>query len=208
MKMKNEKYLNDLGEIKEIMQRSSRFISLSGLSGVLSGIYALFGAYFAWGLLYDFDTYFSRELITYIPAKTLFLLFLDAATVLFLSLFTGFILTYKKAKKQNRSVYDVSAKRLLINLFIPLIAGGLFLLILLEKGFVGIIAPGTLIFYGLALINASKYTYSHVRYLGLSEIVIGLIATYDMGYGLFYWAIGFGVLHILYGTIMYYKFEK
>jgi len=118
------------------------------------------------------------------------------------------LLTQQRAKKQGRTIWDDTAKRLVINLAIPLVTGGLFLLILLLKGFVGIVAPGTLIFYGLALINASKYTITDIKVLGFSEIIVGLVATYFIGYGLFFWAFGFGVLHIVYGTWMYLKYEK
>jgi hypothetical protein len=207
-KMEKEKYIQDLADIKNMMEKSSRFISLSGLSGVLAGIFALIGAYMAWGVLYQFDTYFSRQFVTYLPKIVLYKLILIGAAVLFLSLTAGMIFTQKMAKKQGRKIWDDTAKRLLIHLAIPLITGGLFLGILLFKGLVGIVAPGTLIFYGLALINASKYTFRDIQYLGISEIIIGIIATYFIGYGLFFWAFGFGVLHIIYGIVMYLKYEK
>jgi len=205
--MKEKHHLEDLREIREIMQRSSRFISLSGLSGVLAGLYALIGAFIAWGLLYDFQDYFSREVVV-IPIRTMLLLILDGLSVLFLSLFTGLVLSKKMANNQNRKIWDVAAKRLVANLAIPLITGGIFSLLLLQKGYIGLVAPTTLIFYGLALINGSKYTIGYIRNLGIIEILIGLIATFDMGNGLVYWSFGFGVMHILYGIIMYYKYEK
>jgi hypothetical protein len=65
-----------------------------------------------------------------------------------------------------------------------------------------------LIFYGLALINASKYTYNDIRYLGISELLIGLCSTLFLGYGLFFWAAGFGLAHIVYGALMYFKYDK
>ena len=206
--MEKEKYIQDIADIKNMMERSSRFISLSGLSGVLAGVYAIIGAYLAWGILYHFDAYFSREFVTYLPKIAILKLMIVGASVLGLSLLSGMILTQRMAKKQGRAIWDKTAKQLIISLAIPLITGGLFLLILLFKGLIGIIAPGTLIFYGLALINASKYTVKDVRVLGISEVIVGLAATYFIGYGLFFWAFGFGVLHIIYGIWMYLKYEK
>ena len=136
------------------------------------------------------------------PYRTILYLLMDGLFVFTATLVTAIYLTHRKAQKDARSLWDVSARRLLLNLFIPIAVGGLFLLILLVKGYVGLIAPGMLIFYGLALINASKYTFSHFRYLGFLEILIGLIATFYMGYGLIFWAIGFGVVHIIYGLAM------
>jgi hypothetical protein len=95
-----------------------------------------------------------------------------------------------------------------INLAIPLAVGGIFCAILLYHGIVYLMAPAMLIFYGLALVNGSKYTLTDIRYLGLSEIVLGVFAAFFIGYGLLAWAIGFGVLHIVYGTLMYYKYER
>ena len=97
---------------------------------------------------------------------------------------------------------------LLINLFVPLVVGGIFVLILIWHGAAFIISATTLIFYGLALINASKYTVHDIRYLGISQVIIGLIAAIDVGNGIIYWALGFGLMHIIYGSIMYYKYER
>lgn len=200
-------YLKDITEIKAIMQRSSRFISLSGLSGVLAGTYALVGAYLAYSLLYQESDIFSYKVAT-TDYPTTFQLFSIALGVLLLSIISGIWFTTRKARKANLPVWDQQAKRLLINLFIPLAAGGILCLILINKGYIGIIAPLTLIFYGLALVNASKFTLSEIRSLGLLEIILGLIASHYIGYGLLFWAVGFGVLHIIYGGWMYIKYEK
>jgi hypothetical protein len=206
--MTKEKYIQDLADIKNMMERSSRFISLSGKSGIIAGFTAILGAWAAWEALYNQANYFSREMIHFLPQEVIIKLFLIGLITLVGSLAAGMYLTQERAKKQGRTIWDETAKRLVINLAIPLTVGGIFLLILLSKGLVGIIAPGTLIFYGLALINASKYTITDIRILGFAEITLGLLATYFIGYGLFFWAFGFGILHIIYGTWMYYKYEK
>jgi len=97
---------------------------------------------------------------------------------------------------------------LLVSFFIPLVTGAVFGLILLKHEHFGVVAPVSLIFYGLALINASKYTFGTIKFLGISEIIVGLIAAYYPGNGLFFWALGFGVLHIIYGTVMYFKYDR
>lgn len=200
-------YLKDISEIKAIMQRSSRFISLSGLSGVSAGIYALVGAYLAYSLLYQETEFFSYKRVTTDYTTTIQLISI-ALGVLILSILTGIWLTTRKARKNKLPVWDQQAKRLLINLFIPLAAGGILCLIFINKGYIGIVAPLTLIFYGLALVNASKFTYSEIRSLGLMEITLGLLASHWIGFGLLFWAVGFGVLHIVYGGWMFFKYEK
>ncbi len=207
--MQNQEHLNTLSEIRNLMERSSRFISLSGLTGVAAGVFALVGAwaahYFAGISFTDEAAYNARwdyqELRSFLIA--------DALIVLVLAVGFGIFFTTRKAKKEGHKVWDKTAERLIINLFMPLVAGGIFCLILLFKyQLIDLVAPTTLIFYGLALINASKYTLNDIRYLGISEVILGLIGSYFLGYGLLIWAIGFGVLHIVYGLVMYNKYEK
>lgn len=201
-------YEKDLASIRTMMERSVKFISLSGLSGILAGIYALAGAAVAWQLVYYPRSPFSYRIETLQEASTLTKLLITAACVLIASLGTGLWLSQRKAKKHGMNLWNVTTKTLAINLAIPLVTGGLFILILLQSGHYGIAAPACLIFYGLALINASANLYDEVRYLGYSEIVLGLIAAYLAGYGLLFWTLGFGVLHIIYGAVMYYRYDK
>lgn len=210
---KETEQLDTLTEIRSLMERSSRFISLSGLSGVCAGVFALAGATAAYIYLnIDFSSnryyeYAFNESGNFdIGFFTFF--FINAACVLTGSLAAGSFFTIRKARKKGQTIWDKTAQRLLINLMIPLTAGGIFCLVLLHHRLVALIAPATLIFYGLALINASKYTLNDIRYLGITEIVLGLIASVYIGYGLIFWAVGFGVLHIVYGIVMYNKYER
>ncbi|MEO1253780.1 MAG: hypothetical protein AAFY41_02670 [Bacteroidota bacterium] len=199
--MTKEKYLNDLEEIKSIMNRSSRFISLSGLSGVAAGIIALIGAYFAYETVYSAQNYLAYRVAILDYASILKLVGIGLAVIVS-SLVLGIYFTKRKASESEEKLWNPASRLLMINFAIPLVAGGLLCLILLLKGLVGLIAPLTLIFYGLALVNASKYTLSQIRSLGIMEIVLGLIATYYIGYGLIFWGLGFGVLHIVYGILI------
>lgn len=205
--MNQDKYKQDLQDIKDIMNRSSRFISLSGLSGIFAGLFALGGAYAAYQTVYAGQDYLSyRHAI--ITRESLMTLLIIALVTLALSIGAGIFFTSRETRKQNEKVWDHQTRRLLINLAIPLVTGGIVCLILLLKGFVGIIAPLTLIFYGLALVNASKYTLNEVRSLGIIEILLGVISLQFIGYGLLAWAVGFGVLHIVYGTMMQLKYKS
>ena len=131
-----------------------------------------------------------------------------ATSVLVLSIVTGILLSISKARKSNENVWNTASKRLVINFMIPLATGGFFIIFLIEKNIFQLIAPLTLIFYGLACVNASKYTLGDVRYLGITMIALGLLSTWFLGYGLLFWALGFGGCHILYGSLMYFKYER
>ncbi len=204
--------LEALAEIRHLMERSSRFLSLSGLSGVFAGIYALIGAGAAyWQLkanVYDTQRYAALQSSEKAMLKFLMFFFIDAALVLLLTLLTAIYFTTQKASEKGQSIFDKTALRLAAHLFFPLGVGGIFCIALLNYGLFGLMAPSMLIFYGLGLINASNFTFENVRYLGLAEVTLGLISAFITGYGLFFWSIGFGFFHIVYGVYMYLKFEK
>ncbi|PKB18084.1 hypothetical protein [Flavobacterium sp. 5] len=200
-----DKYLQDISDIKNMMNKSSQFISLSGLAGIMAGVYALIGAYIGHELIHN--NYDSNHIIT-LESTTFKLIVLTALIVLVLSLGTAFLLTISKAKREGETVWNSASKRLLTNFMIPLVTGGIFGLLLLRNGSYGLIAPVTLIFYGLSCVNASKYTLRDVRYLGITVIILGLLATEFSGYALEFWALGFGVCHIIYGSMMYFKYDR
>jgi predicted lysophospholipase L1 biosynthesis ABC-type transport system permease subunit len=205
---KTETYLNDLAEIRSMMERSSRFISLSGLTGVMAGLYALTGAGIAWYLLNREGVGLDDGLLRRAASESLrFELLLVGLGVLVPALVTGIWLTIQKSRKTGQSIWDKSARLLFFSLLIPLATGGILCLIFMARGYVSVIAPLTLIFYGLALVNGSKYTLNDIHTLGLLQIGLGLLAAVFPGYGLLFWALGFGVLHIAYGFLMYRKYE-
>ena len=191
------------------MNRSSRFISLSGLAGVFAGCYAIIGAVIAKMLLAENASFYNESVSTgTINSELSFDLFLIAMAVLTLAIGTAIFLTTRKARKNGQKIWDSTSKRLVVNFFAPLLAGGVFCLVLLQYGLIGLIAPCMLIFYGLALIHASKYTFADLRSLGYANLVLGLIATQFIGFGLYFWAIGFGLFHIIYGIWMYNKYDR
>ncbi len=195
-----------------MMERSSRFISLSGLSGISAGIIALIGSAFIFFYL-NFDTrYFNidkyfQEGLYHFGFNDAMIILITATVVLASALGFAIFFTTRKARKKGLSVWTRTTKLLLYNVAIPLVSGGIFCFILLYYRLIFLIAPATLIFYGLALLNGSKYTLPEIQWLGISEILLGLVACLFPGYGLFFWAIGFGVLHIVYGAVMYRKYE-
>ncbi|MBT8266656.1 MAG: hypothetical protein KJO41_11505 [Bacteroidia bacterium] len=207
--MESKDYLKDLSEIKDIMHKSTRFMSLSGLSGILAGIFSLIGAWRVHDIIYATETP-SKDAYKSIVIYELEMLQIVAIAiiVIILSMLAGIYFSWRKARKHNEKLWDAASKRLLINFLIPLVTGGFFILFLIEKEIYAFVAPLTLVFYGLACVNASKYTLGYTRYLGITMIIIGLLSVYYLGYGLYFWAFGFGVCHIVYGLLMYFKFDK
>jgi len=205
--MDSKNYHEDLSHIRSMMERSSRFISLSGLSGVVAGLAAIIGAVYVYFV-------FQREGIDYFDGdRNIFgkhlvnELVMIGAVILVVAILSGYILTANKSKKKGLKIWDATTKRLLVTFAVPLITGGLFCLILLYHHLFILVAPATLIFYGLALVSAERYTLTDIKYLGYCQIILGLLSFLFLGWGLVAWTIGFGVLHIVYGLIMHKKYK-
>jgi hypothetical protein len=212
--MEEKELQNELASIRSLMERSSKFISLSGLSGILAGVYALIGA----GLVYN-----SKPLYLRIPpyvnarlgglkvnfdSKYIWEVSLIGALVLIASIATALILSSRQARRKGQPMWGSVSRSLLFHMCVPLIAGGVMVLILAHQYNYDMVAPVMLIFYGMSLVSASNFTFTDIKYLGLCEVILGLIAACLPGYGLLFWALGFGVLHIIYGSMMYFKYDK
>ncbi|MES2427242.1 MAG: hypothetical protein V4560_09730 [Bacteroidota bacterium] len=206
--MKETDIKDDLASIRNLMERSSKFISLSGLSGVLAGVYALIGAAVTYKLLNYGSIDYNEDMFVVVDSSVIRTLIAIAAAVLIASVLTGVILSARKAKRKGQSIWNKTSRELLFYMATPLVAGGLLMIIFILRGYYGIVGPTSLIFYGLALVGASSFTFTAVRSLGICEIVLGLISALYPGYGLYFWAIGFGVLHIIYGSVMYLKYDR
>lgn len=208
--MKEEQdYIRDISEIRTMMERSTKFLSLSGWAGILAGIYALSGAYIAY-TYFDFnpDSIVDNSLNSAnIPADLLKVILL-AIGIIIMALGTAVYFSYKRAGKNGEKLWNATARRLVINMAVPLIAGGILILILISKGLIGLMAPVSLLFYGLALYNAGKFTYEEVKVMGLVQMGLGLLGCWFIQYGLIIWATGFGLVHIIYGIYMHYTYER
>jgi VIT1/CCC1 family predicted Fe2+/Mn2+ transporter len=202
MKTKNS-YLEEIKEIRKMMEESSRFLSLSGLSGILVGIYALVGAFVAYRMIYFPSSSGSQVIDKMVTQLTGF-----AIVIIIATLITVIILTSRRTKISGKKIWNPGSRLMLLNLAIPLITGGLFILIFISRGIYTIVAPSCLIFYGMALINAAKFTRQEIFYMGLLQVSLGILAALLPLLGLLFWALGFGVIHIIYGAVMYFRYER
>jgi hypothetical protein len=205
-------YLEDLKIIRKVMEDSSRFLTLSGLSGIFAGIFALTGAAIAYFIILKngtihYDEYF-RSLSIKETNVLRFQLIADGSVVLLLAIGAALFFSIRKAKRTGVKIWTSVSKRMLINLLIPLVTGAVFILALFIHNHTGMIVPCMLLFYGLALVNAGKFTFNEIFYLGLFEIITGLFSAFFPAFGIFFWAFGFGILHITYGLIMFGKYER
>ena len=207
-----EATLEALQEIRSIMDRSARFISLSGWSGIWAGSTALIGACIAYNWMQKPEYKYIRieagegSINYFDPFIQRFILL--AFGVFVIAFIGGIYFTFRKANRNGQKLWNNASRQMLYQLFFPLFAGAVFTLMFIYYGCGMFIAPTCLVFYGLALISASRYTLSDIRYLGTLDVALGCAALFFPGYGLYFWALGFGVLHILYGAVMWNKYDK
>ncbi|MEX0608886.1 MAG: hypothetical protein WD016_11065 [Balneolaceae bacterium] len=201
--MKEEKdYSRDIAEIRSMMERSSKFLSLSGWAGIMAGMYALAGAYIA----YSFYNFNPDEIFYSSPDLSQVIIL--ALLVLVLALITALYSSRMKADNDGEKAWNATSRRLLASMAVPLVTGGILILILISKGLIGLIIPMTLLFYGLSLYNAGKFTIDEVKFMGMAQILLGLLSFLFIEYSLIFWAGGFGVVHMIYGMYMYIRFER
>lgn len=206
--MKADKdYIKDIETIRSMMERSSKFGSLAGWAGIMAGLYAIAGTFFT----YSFLKFNPNQIFydyTNSSGNSFMFVIIIAITVLVLAIGTAILLTNKRAAGNGEKLWSLTTKRMLGNMALPLVAGGLLVLILKSNGLLGLIAPITLIFYGFALFNAGRYTYDEVKVLGVIQVTLGLIGAFFIEYSLLCWAIGFGLFHIIFGIYLHKKYEK
>lgn len=200
-------------QMRDMMERSSKYLSLSGLAGIIVGCLAMVGVAFAYWILsmplheINYLQFIESKNENFL-SKQIQWLMLDAILVLFLALITGSFLAIRNAKRKGLSIWDATTKRLIYNMFIPLFVGMFLIIAFMLKGQIQFVLPIMLIFYGLALFNASKYAIDEINFLGVLEIGLGIIAIFWVELGLLIWLLGFGILHIIYGSVIYFKYEK
>ena len=199
--------LETLHDIKRMMERSSRFISLSGWSGISAGICALVGAWIAHlRIVHYYQAEYKKVggAINELKYDLILIAFLTFVTALILATFFTFI----RSKKEGVAIWGSAARRLMWNTFLPLATGAILIWHIIEISGYELVAPSCLIFYGLALVNGSKYTIGEVRWLGYAEIILGIINLRVPDRGIFFWTLGFGVFHVIYGFAMWWKYER
>ena len=208
--------LETLQDIRSMMERSSRFLSLSGWSGISAGVCALAGATAAFlrigryksNMLSEYSIRSGNDIFNLEGVDLIADLLWIAGIVFIAAFLLAFLFTYQRSKKNGLPMWDPVARRLLWNTIIPMLVGAACMVRLLQMAHFEMVAPLSLIFYGLALLNGSKYTLGEIRYLAFGQLILGIINLWMVDYALIFWALGFGVLHIVYGALMWWKYER
>lgn len=206
--MSDSEYIQQITDIKKIISARTKFNALSGLSGILAGSYALIGAFIAYRIIYTSDSVLYHDFSGAYFHPDIFKLFAVATIVLIASLTTGFYFSYRKAKNRGEALFNNVAIKIIQNLLLFLFTAFMVLVAVYLRGHITLLAPLCLLFYGLALINVSSFISSEIYGLGLCIVITGLVSLFFPGKGLLFWAVGFGIMHIVYGFVMWYRYDR
>ncbi len=157
----------ELASIRNMMEKSSKFSNLSGLSIFFTGLLTIIAAsviYFDIGFSYSDVEISYSQLINNEGSKEnldqkIRLLSLIASVILALSLLILYVTASKKTKREGIKLFNPTFKRTVRSLVVPLVSGGVFSFFLIYNQMYGLVAPATLIFYGLGLIAASSFLF-------------------------------------------------
>jgi hypothetical protein len=207
----SDQHLEDIKVIRKIMEESSRFLSLSGLSGIMAGLIAIAGAVAAKVIIEKHSPvteWYSYPFTTDPEGrKMLILLLTDMAAVLVLALAGAVFFSSRKARMSGLSAWTPVTRRMLASLIVPLLTGGLFIILTITRVPAYVTVASTMIFYGLAVISAGKFTFGEIHWLGVLEITAGLICLLLPARSVLLWAVGFGAIHIVYGLFMHLRYK-
>jgi len=211
--MEEKEIRQTLNDIREMMSKSSRFQAVSGWSIIIVGLYAAVASAMAatvigvgdWLPCFE-NLHRYANLNTPLRSRIAALI---AIGLLMLSLLTVYVGAIIKSKRNNlRFVFDKRMMQMLLDFFIPLAAGGLLSMALVMQGHYGLTSSIMLLFYGLAQLNCSHYTYPALRLLGYAELLLGIIDCFTMSHALLFWFLGFSVMHIVFGIAYVLIFER
>jgi len=204
---KHEEQLAAIQEMRKMMDQATRFKSISGISGMLAGILAIVCVAIV-SYLSNTNPVQAGALETILDSANDGMVLIAFGILFMLAVGIGIMLALRNARARGMSAWENAAKRLMFHLAIPVVVGGVFSILLYRIGYPLLVAPVTLLFYGMGLLQGSKFTLDAVRTVGLIQLALGLLATAFLTYGLLIWTLGFGLVHILFGFIIYVKYER
>ncbi|MBQ1408707.1 MAG: hypothetical protein IIY87_03000 [Bacteroidales bacterium] len=198
--MNNNDALRDIKDIRSMMERSSRFLSISGWGVAAVGIIAIVAAWIAYKVFSDGTLFgYTHYLWAY---KTKVAVVGSLILVVFCGMIVFFSSVIMARRRGVKFVFDKTMRRTVLNFSIPLLAGGILCLALVLEGHYGLTSSIMLIFYGLALINCHHFSHPVLGTLGYLELLLGLVDCFTVTHALLLWAVGFGLLHLIFGIYL------
>ncbi len=175
----------DLQYIRKAIETSGSFTSVPGLGAILIGFSALATAWLA--------SQFST------PTERLQLWVAEAA----LAATLGLICTIKKARRDGRDLRHPVSRRFLLSLAPPLLAAAVLTVALARSGVFEELPGLWLLLYGTGVLTAGAFSIRAVPLMGICFMALGVLTLMlSPHWNQIMMGIGFGGLHLVFGTII------
>ena len=181
------------------MEQGKSYFSLKSLSGILIGIYGLATVYLIDKLTSGEGS--GIEMVSQLP-----ILFLQigitaiAVVFIIISLFTLWIRAKRRAKSEGKKLWNTSNKKIRLQTLITLLVLIVVIIVIANQGYYSLVTPISLFFYGLFLLNLSRFSSKGLVFLSIGEVLLGVAAYMIYDKEIFFLALGFGLLPIIYGA--------
>ncbi len=186
------------------MQQNTSHFSLSGISGILLGTYGLLTVYLINMLTSTYGDGFEGS--SQLPIALLEIgIQVLAVIMILISLISLRIRAKRRARKNNRKLWDLHSKKVRFHTLIPLLLFVIVLVIIANKGYYSSITPLLLFLYGVFLLNLSRFSVGSLKYLAIAEIILAVIAYFIYDKEMLFLGLGFGFFHIIYGSLTFGK---
>ena len=177
--------MDNLQFIRETMERSAVFTSVPGYGGALMGATAIGAAIIAQNQ----------------PTVRNWLIVWLVEAVLAVSI--GFFALWQKAKNSGESLVSVPAKKFALAFAPQIVAGVILTALFYYRGFFEFLPCVWLTLYGTAVVTGGAYSVKIVPAVGWVFVALGAVAVFaPADWGNLLMALGFGVLHIVFGLIV------
>lgn len=180
-----ERAIDNLQFIRETMERSAVFTSVPGYGGALMGATAMGAAIIAYN-----QSRVENWLIVWLVEAVL-------------AFAIGLFALWQKAKNSNVSLASVPARKFASAFAPPIIAGIILTALFYYRGFYPFLPCVWLTLYGTAVVTGGAFSVRIVPIVGWIFVAFGAVAAFaPSSWGNLLMALGFGVLHIVFGLIV------
>jgi hypothetical protein len=177
--------MDNLRYIRETMERASSFTAVPGWGGVLVGLTAMAAALIAARVRDE-----HRWMLVW-------------ACELPLALFVGGLTMKRKASAAQLKLLSGPGRKFTLSLAPPLLAGALLSVALARVEAYDILPGLWMLLYGAGVMTGGAFSVKVVPVMGLCFMALGSVALFaPISWGNSLMAMGFGGLHVIFGTII------
>lgn len=182
----------NLRVIRELMERSTKYSTFSGPSGILAGAASIVGCVV------------THSLATRPPGSDSFRIpfLITWSMVILFAIGADFLLMKRRAARVGKRIVSRLGKQMVFAAGPGLGTGVLLTLYLLQHNMLTNVYPFWMLSYGIAVCAVGQFSQREVKALGVAFLLAGTLTLLMPGWGLPLMALSFGGFHIIYALLI------